>query len=155
MGFNYAKERRKFDAEWKKLRKEYEQAGMADDVIDQLYQFDLETFRSWRNYSVRTQRMPDMYIETENEEEYSSLLKKFNTLSTSFDESDFSGRYAWTDTVNDSQLAERIKRLNTQDLEILTLYAIFGYSQSKIAQIMACNQSVISRKLARIKKVLS
>lgn len=155
MGFNYAKERRKFDTEWKKLRKEYEQAGMGDDVIDQLYQFDLEAFRSWRNYSVRTQRMPDMYIGEENEEEYSSLLKKFKTLSITFDESNFFGRYAWTDTVSDPQLVERIKRLSAQDLEILTLYAILDYSQSKIARIMACNQSVISRKLARIKKILS
>ena len=45
MGFNYAKERRKFEAEWRKLRREYGQAGMAPDAIDALYDFDFDGFR--------------------------------------------------------------------------------------------------------------
>lgn len=37
MGFNYAKERGKFEAEWRKLRQEYEQAGMEPSSIDEIY----------------------------------------------------------------------------------------------------------------------
>ena len=46
MGFNYAKERGKFEAEWRKLRQEYEQAGMEPSSIDEIYLFDLAEFRS-------------------------------------------------------------------------------------------------------------
>ena len=48
MGFNYAKERRKFEAEWRNLRREYEQAGMDPDTVETLYRFDLDEFRSRR-----------------------------------------------------------------------------------------------------------
>ena len=34
MGFNYARERRKFEAEWRKLRQEYEQAEMDPSSIE-------------------------------------------------------------------------------------------------------------------------
>ena len=62
MGFNYAKERRKFEAEWKKLRQEYKQAEMDAHAIEQLYLFDLGVFCSERSYLNHTQQMPDMYI---------------------------------------------------------------------------------------------
>lgn len=44
MGFNYAKERGKFEAEWRQLRKEYKDAGMDEHAIEQLYLFDLKVF---------------------------------------------------------------------------------------------------------------
>ena len=88
MGFNYAKERRKFEAEWRKLRQEYEQVGMDEQAIEQIYLFDLKVFCAGRVYENHTQQMPDMYT-TENLAEHSSLLKKFESLSVTFDESDF------------------------------------------------------------------
>ena len=42
MGFNYAKERTKFDREWDKLRREYEAAGMIPATIEEMYQYDLQ-----------------------------------------------------------------------------------------------------------------
>lgn len=46
MGFNYAKERRKFEAKWRQLRKEYKDAGMDEYAIEQLYLFDLKVSAS-------------------------------------------------------------------------------------------------------------
>ena len=48
MSFNNGRERRKFEATWKKLRMEYAAAGMDAAAIEEMYQFDLETFRSER-----------------------------------------------------------------------------------------------------------
>ena len=39
MGFHYAKEKAKFDREWCKLRKLYEQAGMSESAIDEIYTY--------------------------------------------------------------------------------------------------------------------
>ena len=75
MGFNYAKERRKFEAEWRQLRKEYKDAGMDEYAIEQLYLFDLKAFCAGRVYAIHTQQMPDMYI-AENLADHSNLLKK-------------------------------------------------------------------------------
>lgn len=60
MGFNYAKEKEKFDREWAKLRKDYAQAGMGEEAIQEMYEFDLAAFRSQRTCANRTQRLPDI-----------------------------------------------------------------------------------------------
>ena len=40
MGFNYGLEKKKFDEEWEKLRKEYEAAGMTAESIKEIYEYD-------------------------------------------------------------------------------------------------------------------
>lgn len=153
MGFNYAKERKKFEAEWQKLRTQYKAAGMSEQAIQDLYQFDLDVFCSERTYSTRTQQLPNLYF-TENIAEHSTLVKKFKTLSKTFDESDFIERYSWIETINSPTLANKLKKLSVPDLELLTLYALESHTQSEIAEKMRCNQSVVSRKLKRIKDFL-
>lgn len=85
MGFHYAKEKAKFDREWCKLRKLYEQAGMSESAIDEIYTYDWRCFCSQRTYENRTQPLPDLYILDEGQSVRSSLLKKFPALSTTFD----------------------------------------------------------------------
>lgn len=154
MGFYYATERKRFDREWAKLRKDYEAAGMPTEAIQLLYEFDLRCFRSQRTYKIHTQAMPSEYINRE-EMENSNLFRKFANSAVSFDESDFSGRYAWVDTIENQELLQHLCQLSKDDLELLTLYAIEEFTQSEIAQKLGCNQSVISKKLKRIKNFLS
>ena len=45
MGFNYGIEKKKFNEEWKKLQKEYEEAGMSEKSSQEIYEFDLNVFR--------------------------------------------------------------------------------------------------------------
>lgn len=153
MGFNYARERKKFEREWKKLLDQYKNAGMSEQAIQELYQFDLEAFCSERTYFTRTQPLPDLYF-NENNTEHSTLMKKFKSLSITFDENDFTQRYSWIETISSSSIANKLKKLPDADLELLTLYVIEGYTQSEIAKLMHCNQSVVSRKLKRIQKFL-
>lgn len=151
MGFNYAKERRKFEAEWRKLRQEYEQAGMKPESINKIYLFDLAEFRSRRRFEIRTQPLPDMHRDTIN---YFSLKKNLKLLSETFDESDFLSRYAWIETVENQSLSDVLKRLLEKDLELLTLLIIEGYSQRDVAKKLHCSQNAISRQFLKIKKNL-
>lgn len=153
MGFNYAKEHRKFEAKWKKLRKEYEEAGMDEDAIEQIYQFDREVFCSERSYGNHTQPLPDMRV-SENAADHSTLLRKFESLSCELNELAYSDRYFWTDTIDSPELASKLNRLAIPDLELLTLYVIDGYKQREIAGLLGCSQSVISRRLKKIKNFL-
>ena len=52
MSFNYASEKRKFDAMWAKLRVEYREAGMEESAIAAMYEFDCEVFRKNRTYGI-------------------------------------------------------------------------------------------------------
>lgn len=153
MGFNYAKERRKFEAEWRKRRQEYEQAGMDPDAVDALYRFDLDEFRSRRRYETWTQPMPDRYP-TEDHVGTVSLQKNYKRLSTTFDEADFFGEAAWLDTIEDSTLLKRLRKLPQKDLELLQFIVLEGHTQEELAQKWHCSQSSISKRFLRIKKFL-
>lgn len=154
MGFNYSKEKFIFDREWEKLREQYIESGMSEETIQELYDFDWSWFRARRNYENRVQALPDEEIDEQKAETRSNLFRKFASLSISFDEKEFSGRYAWIDTISDVALSKRLKNLNEDELELLTLSLIEGYTQSEIARKMHCSQKAISKRLFKIKRKL-
>lgn len=117
MGFNYSKEKFIFDKEWEKLREQYRKAGMSEESIQELYDFDWSWFRMRRNYENRVQAMPEEEIDEQNAETRSNLFQRFTSLSTSFDEVELSGRYAWMDTISDDALSEKLKELSDYELE--------------------------------------
>ena len=153
MGFNYAKERRKFETEWRKLRQEYEQAGMEPSSIDEIYLFDLAEFCSRRRFETRTQPLPDMYEAAEGASQ-SFLLRKQKRFSTGFDEADFLGEDSWLETIEDPTLWKRLNQLNHRDLELLKYLVLEGHTQKELAQKWHCSQRLISKRLKKIKKFL-
>lgn len=154
MGFNYAKEKIKFNEAWKKLQQEYEAAGMASKDIEAMRTYDWEEFCSRRTFENHTQPLPDTYLSGDSQDVQSSLFKKFSSLSTSFDAEDFLGRYTWIDAISNADLCAKLVLLPAKDLELLTLYAIEGHTQMEIASLLGRDQSVISRKINRLKKFL-
>lgn len=154
MGFNYKKEWKLFTEEWKKLRKEYEKAGMSEDAISAMYNFDLQCFRSRRRYFTHTQPLPELYVGEGEQIPQIILFRKYPELSTSFDERDFSDRYAWIESVNDNCFYEKLQALSQDDLELLTLLAVDRYSQADIARLKGCSRNAIAKKISRIKKFL-
>lgn len=154
MAFYYAKEKYKFDQEWEKLRGEYEAAGMCQKDIELLYSFDWEWFCSRRRFMEHTQNLPAETIESENREGRSSLIRKFSSFSIDLDEAMIGGRYGWVEEIEDVSLAVRLQKLSSEDLELLTLIAMEGYSQTELGKKFNCNQSVLSRKIKRIKEFL-
>lgn len=154
MGFNYGREKSIFDKEWEKLCEQYKKAGMNEEVIQELYDFDCSWFRMRRNYENRVQALPAEEIDEQRTETRSNLFQKFASLSTSFDEMEFSGRYAWIDIISDDTLSKKLKNLSEDELELLTLSAIEGYTQREIAKKMHCSQNAISKRLIKIKRIL-
>ena len=50
MGFNYVREKRKFNKEWKKLEVWYRESGMSEDAIREMYEYDWREFNSNRKF---------------------------------------------------------------------------------------------------------
>lgn len=154
MGFNYSREKLIFDREWEKLREQYQKAGMNEEAIQELYDFDWSWFRMRRNFENHVQALPEDEIGEEKLDTRSSLFLKFASLSTSFDEEDFLGRHDWIDTISNDALSKKLKDLSNDELELLTLLAIEGYTQREIARIMHCSQNAIYKRLIKIKRIL-
>ena len=137
MAYNYAREKRKFEAEWKRKALWYRKEGMSEEDIAEMYRFDLAQFNRDRAYESR--RRP---LETA----CGSCYIQASEVP--------SERCSWIDEVSDLRLAERLHRLSEADLELLTLIAIDGKTYRDVAELFSCSHQNISRHIARIRKIL-
>ena len=128
MAYNYARERRKFDAEWKRKASWYRKEGMSEESIAEMYRFDLAQLNRDRAYESR--RRP--------------LETACGSYTCSPDVLD------WVDQVENPSLSRKLKNLPVKDKELLTLYIMQGFSQTDIAHMRGVGQPVISRQLERI-----
>ena len=128
MAYNYARERRKFDAEWKRKASWYRKEGMSEESIAEMYRFDLAQFN--RDRACESRRRP--------------LETACGSYTCSPDFLD------WVDQVENPSLSRKLKNLPVKDKELLTLYIMQGFSQTDIAHMRGVGQPVISRQLERI-----
>lgn len=135
MAYNYAREKRKFDAEWKRKALWYRKEGMSEESIAEMYCFDLAQFNRDRAYESR--RRP------------------LETACGSCRVQEPIERYSWIDDISEPRLVERLRKLSESDIELLTLLIYDGLSQTEAADILGRKQYDISRQFARILKSLS
>ena len=156
MAFNYARERKKFEKEWKRLRSKYTAAGMSLEDIEAMRQFDLKVFNSDRRYFSHTQPLlsSDCGEDDSGQEDKSVLLERFSeTMSVTDDGVSFHGRYWWIEELDTPELIQAIKMLSDNDKELLTLYFFDGYSQSEIAEFYGISQKTSVKKYRELKKI--
>ncbi len=63
MRFNYWLEKKKFEEEWQQKCIEYAAAGMPEDDIQRMYEFDLTLFRKERVYQTRSVPLEPSYLQ--------------------------------------------------------------------------------------------
>ena len=61
MAYNYAKEKRRFDAEWKQKALWYRKEGMSEEGIEAMHCFDLAQFNCDRAYESRRRPLDLLY----------------------------------------------------------------------------------------------
>ena len=125
MGFNYGYEKKKFDSRWKRLEVEYCDAGMSEEQIAAMKEYDWAWFCSQRVFQNHTQPIPcEQYDEVCGQ---SQLFRKFASLSYQWDVDKIDQtRYGWLASVENEQLLLRLKKLSKKDLELLTLLFVDG-----------------------------
>ena len=154
MGFNYAIEKAKFEREWTQLRVEYEKAGMSNEKINILHDYDWENFKKERIYAIHTQEFREAQYDNGNNSQgdKSPLFKKFLTAISHLDNYAESSRYAWLDELSDPRLTRRLKGLSIQEKELLTKYCIEQKTQAEIATELGLSQRGVGKQLQAIKK---
>lgn len=78
-------------------------------------------------YENHTQPYPQEGIE--NNTEQSSIINRFPALVTEFNDDKLTGRFAWIESIVDPVLVAKLKKLSSDDLELLTFMVIEGHSQ--------------------------
>ncbi len=154
MPWNNGYERRKFDEEQKRLAKLYREAGMSEEQIEAMYQFDLEEFHSRRRFREHNQQPPQIPLE-DDPEGVSPLNEKFlMEMSVLLEQSSERSRNWWIEEIDDPVLADKLKQLPEDARELLTLLVYEQYSQSEVAVFFGIGQRAVSKRLDKIRRML-
>ena len=153
MEFNYGLERKRFERQWNKLRRQYRKAGMDEKAIAEMYAFDLELFNDERAITKWEQPFTSDVDESNNDE--STLFQKFiDALSYSDTYHLERTPYPWLEQITNSDLLMRLSRLSDFEIEFLNLYVFEGFIQVEVGEKLYMTQPGVSYRLASIGKKL-
>ena len=154
MSFNKGYELKKFEAHWEKLRVEYAAAGMAEDAIQKMYDYDRQQFNAERAHLERTQELSTDTFEC-SEDENSPLMKRYREVTTVTDTyHETKSGFAWIGEIENERLLSALENLSELDLKILTLYVYAGYTESEIAGELGGSKVAIHKRIEKITKLL-
>ena len=135
MGYNYSREKRKFDAEWKKKEEWYRESGMSEEAIQEIFAYDWAEFNSTRKFY---RYMEDVDVER--------VPKK------SCDILEFALAKDWTELLDSPEMLRKIRKLPEDYIEIIEMLYFENLTQREIAERMSCSQQNIAKKIEKIKK---
>lgn len=139
MGFNYAREKRKFDKEWNEKERWYRESGMSEDAIREMYEYDWREFNSTRKFYRYGD--DDVNVESITEENEDAVNKAFSE--------------EWIELLDTSDLVRKVRKLPADYIEIIDLMVRENLTQEEVAGRMHCSQQNIAKKIEKIKKLLS
>ena len=156
MSWNNGYRRKQFEEKQKKQAEEYRALGMTEEQIQAMYEFDLEQFKSDRNYYSHTQPLTasDFDEGKEDESESTLFLKFFDELVVTIDDCEEKSRYWWVDEIGEDDLLSGVRYLTPQQIEIITLIVFENYSQKEAAEKMGIPYRSFKRKIQQIKLLL-
>ena len=153
MEFNNGNERRKLNKKWERLRVQYQQAGMSEDAIQAMYDFDLGVLNSERSYVANTLAIVD--DGDDNTGRKSSDFKQYEkaiTVTDTYHET--RTRFAWVGEIKDKRLQEGLEKLSDEELRLITLYFRDEYSTVELSKVYGIAQQNISKRILKITKFL-
>lgn len=152
MKWNNGKERAKFEREQEELRKEYLAAGMTEEQIQLMRQFDEEFFNERRREAEHTQELDIQAFDDDDSEDElkSSLLEKFMDKLSKTDTHFQNERLGWIEQIEDESLCKALKALKNENKELLSLIVCDGLNQRQIAEQLGVSQQAISKKIKKI-----
>ena len=152
MRYSHSAMRQRFMKEQRRLAIQYRAAGMSEDAIRAMYEFDLAVFRSNRNNIAHKAEIEEMtsYDHATGESHYMDM-DEFSAQESATDI-----RFAidtWMDELEIPELYKTIVSMKPDYIEIITLM-MKGFFQCDIAKKMHVDNAVICRKVKRINNIL-
>ena len=154
MSFNKGLELKKFEAHWEKLRIEYAAAGMTEESIQKMYDYDRQQFNAERTHLERTQDLSTDTFEC-SEDENSPLMKRYqDAISVTDHYHETKSCFGWVGEIEDENLLSALEKLSDDDLQLVTLYFYEGYSTTELSKVYHIAQQNISKRIMKITKLL-
>ena len=153
MSFNNGNERRKLNAKWEHLRVQYREAGMSEDAIQAMYEFDLGVLNSERAYITNTMTVSGAADDCAAKE--TSDFKQYEkavTVTDTYHET--KSCFGWIGEIENERLLSALEKLSEDDLKLLTLYVYEGYSTVELSKVYGIAHQNISKRIIKITNFL-
>ena len=150
MSYNSGNARRIFYTKWNKLREEYRAAGMEEDAIQKLYEYDLAVFnndRAHHRYDVEIPTADD----SENQSDYVEY-ERATTVTDTYHET--KTRFAWVGEIKNERLQAGLEKLSDEELQLITLYFYEEYSTVELSKAYGIAHQNISKRIIKITNFL-
>ena len=150
MSYNSGNARRIFYTKWNKLREEYRAAGMEEDAIQKLYEYDLAVFnndRAHHRYDVEIPTADD----SENQSDYVEY-ERATTVTDTYHET--KTRFAWVGEIKNERLQAGLEKLSDEELQLITLYFYEEYSTVELSKVYGIAHQNISKRIIKITNFL-
>ena len=154
MSFNKGYELKKFEAHWEKLRIEYAAAGMTEDAIQKMYDYDRQQFNSERTFVERTQEFTAPAYESSEEEASPLMLRYREAITTKDTYHETKSKFVWIGEIEDEHLLSALEKMSDEDLELLPLYIYEGYSTVELSKAYGIAHQNISKRIIKITNFL-
>lgn len=151
MSWNNGYERKQFDEDQEKQAVEYRKAGMSEEAIAAMHEFDEEAFharRAWEEHKQDIEAAKSNGEETEYEQ--TIVQRFFDRFTTAYDTYGTHSRHWWLQELNDPRLVKAIPKLTQDDIELLTLVVIEGYTQKECAVKLHIGRRAIGYRLKAV-----
>lgn len=154
--YNHGLAEKQFKKEWNRQREEYRKAGMTEEMILQMYEYEREMFNSERRYLEHYEDAEFLWeLPSDNAGEDAKKAKMrekyMDVISVSMPESDKDSTLGWINEIESGELFKTISSLNKEEIELLTLYAMGEMSIAEIARVKCVAKQTIWKKIDRIK----
>lgn len=150
-----SKERYEFFKEQEKLAREYREAGMTEEQIEAMFEYDYELMKKDRVFKQHNDFIDFGAVENGVSEEPGFPLGDYlERFSRSLEDFAVRDRFGWIEDVEDPDLYAGLRKLPMQDVELITMYAIEGFSMTEIAKIRGNSPQAVSKKIRKLKKFL-
>ena len=148
MEFHNGIERRKLNSTWKRLRIQYREAGMSEEAIQSMYEYDLSVLNSERAYISHTVKICEP---SDEDTGGASERKQFERAAAVVDiYHETKTQFAWVGEIKDERLSAGLEKLTKEDLELLTLYIYKGYTELEISKAYNLSQPAIHKRIKKI-----
>ena len=153
MSFNNGNERRKLNAKWEHLRVQYREAGMSEDAIQAMYDFDLGVLNSECACITNTMTVSGAADDCAAKE--TSDFKQYEkavTVTDTYHET--KTRFTWVGEIQNERLHAGLEKLSDEELQLVTLYFHEKYSTVELSKVYGIAQQSISKRILKNTKFL-
>ena len=153
MAWNNAKRRTKFEANEARFAEKCRALGMSEEAIAEIYESDLREFNNTRRYYERNRQIPGDALDKVDEGTCPLNERYLERFSTTIERSGKS-RFWWIDEIDDAGLAEKLKTLTHEEIELITLYAYERFTQAEIGKMLGLSQMAVSKRIGKVREKL-